>query len=74
MAEKYTEQELELMKLYAEADEVGRAFMFDLLTCFVACGKPFIEEMQTYLNAKDKEAIFACVKRWKATLGEGATV
>lgn len=74
MAEKHSKYELELLKLYSEADERGKRFMFDLLTCFVKFGTPFIEEMQTYLDAKDKEAMFSCVDRWIATLGEGATV
>ena len=74
MTEKHSKYEVELLKLYRNTNERGRQLMFDLLTCFVTFGKPFIEEMQTYLDAEDKDGMIACVERWKATLGEGATV
>lgn len=74
MAQKHSKYEVELLKLYSETDERGRRFMLDLLVCFTTFGKPFTDEMQTYLDAKDKEAMFACVDRWIATIGEGATV
>lgn len=69
-----TDTQKEMIQLWTEADEDGKAFIFDLLTVAVAIGEPFYTEMQTYLENKDTDAMSACVARYKALLREGATV
>jgi hypothetical protein len=69
-----TETQKEMIQLWTEADEDGKAFIFDLLTVAVAIGEPFYTEMQTYLENKGTDAMRACVARYKALLREGATV
>lgn len=69
-----TDTQKEMIQLCTEADEDGKAFIFDLLTVAVAIGEPFYTEMQTYLENKDTDAMRACVARYKALLREGATV
>lgn len=69
-----TDNQKELIQLWTDADEDGKAMIFDLLTVAVAVGEPFYTEMQTYLESKDADAMRACVARYKALLREGATV
>ena len=68
-----TDNQKELIQLWTDADEDGKAMIFDLLTVAVAVGEPFYTEMQTYLE-KGTDAMRACVARYKALLREGATV
>lgn len=69
-----TEKQKEMLQIWSEADENGKALIMDLLTVAVAFGEPFYTEMQTYLENKDTDAMRACVARYKALLREGATV
>ena len=69
-----TEEQKEMLQIWSEADENGKALIIDLLTVAVAVGEPFYTEMQTYLENKDTDAMRACVARYKALLREGATV
>ena len=69
-----TEEQKEMLQIWSEADENGKALIMDLLTVAVAFGEPFYNEMQTYLDRKDADAMRACVARYKALLREGATV
>ena len=69
-----TDNQKELIQLWTDADEGGKAMIFDLLTVAVAVGEPFYTEMQSYLESKDADAMRACVARYKAILREGATV
>ena len=69
-----TKETMEMLKLYDGADETGKALILDLLLCYTTCGEPFIKEMETHLENKDKHAMIACINRWKDTLREGATV
>lgn len=69
-----TGNQKELIQLWTDADEDGKAMIFDLLTVAVAVGEPFYTEMQSYLESKDADAMRACIARYKALLREGATV
>ena len=69
-----TENQKEMLQIWSEADENGKELIMDLLTVAVAIGEPFYNEMQTYLDRKDTDAMRACVARYKALLREGATV
>ena len=69
-----TEKQKEMLQIWSEADENGKALIMDLLTVAVAFGEPFYNEMQTYLDRKDADAMRAVVAKYKAMLREGATV
>lgn len=69
-----TDNQKEMLQIWSEADENGKELIMDLLTVAVAIGEPFYNEMQTYLDRKDTDAMRACVARYKALLREGATV
>lgn len=69
-----TDNQKELIQIWTDADEDGKAMIFDLLTVAAAIGEPFYTEMQSYLESKDADAMRACVARYKALLREGATV
>lgn len=69
-----TDTQKELIQIWTDADEDGKAMIFDLLTVAVAIGEPFYTEMQTYLENEDTDAMRAYVARYKALLREGATV
>lgn len=69
-----TENQKEMLQIWSEADENGKELIMDLLTVAVAICEPFYNEMQTYLDRKDTDAMRACVARYKALLREGATV
>lgn len=69
-----TDNQKELIQFWTDADEDGKAMIFDLLTVAVAVGEPFYTEMQSYLESKDADAMRACIARYKALLREGATV
>lgn len=66
-----TETDKEILKLWDNADEDGKNFIFDMLICTVAGGDDFLKEMQTYLEAGDKDAMRACVANWKTAIEEG---
>ena len=69
-----TEEQKEMLQIWSEADENGKALIMDLLTVAVAFGEPFYNEMQTYLDRKDADAMRAGIAKYKAMLREGATV
>lgn len=62
-----TAQEREFLQLYRDADEAGKLHIMDLLCCFVYCGEEFIQEIQA-AKEQGKEAMLACVAKWKATI------
>lgn len=61
-----TDSQKELIQLWHDADEDGKAMIFDLLIVAVAVGEPFYTEMKTYLENKDTDSMRACVARYKA--------
>ena len=69
-----TENQKEMLQIWSEADENGKELIMDLLTVAVAICEPFYNEMQTYLDRKDADAMRAGVAKYKAMLREGATV
>ena len=66
-----TETDKEILKLWDNADEDGKNFIFDALICTVVGGDAFLKEIQTYLEAGDKDAMRACVANWKTAIEEG---
>ena len=69
-----TEKQKEMLQIWSEADENGKALIMDLLTVAVAFGEAVYNEMQTYLDRKDADAMRAGIAKYKAMLREGATV
>lgn len=61
----------EIIRIWEEADTSGEQIIFDLLACAVACGEPFYTEMQSHLDRKDKDAMRACVAKYKTLLRGG---
>lgn len=66
-----TDNQKEIVRIWDEADTSGKQLIFDLLACAVACGEPFYTEMQSHLDRKDKDAMRACVAKYKALLRGG---
>ncbi len=65
-------QEKELIQIYRDADDTGKALMWDLLRCFVYGGEDFIQEIRAVEG--DKEAMKAVIAKWAATVREGEAV
>lgn len=67
-----TVQEREFIQLYRDADETGKAFIYDMLLCFAYCGEDFIQEIQAAKG--NKEAMQAVVAKYVATVKVGVAV
>lgn len=68
-----TKYEREFLRLYRDADESGKLFIWDLLICSASCGEDFFQELQAAVT-DDKETIRAVVTKWKATIQEAVAV
>lgn len=58
-----TENEEEFIDLVSKADEDGKIFIFNLLTCFVSGGDAFTKELET-IPPQDRDGVRACVDKW----------
>ena len=67
-----TTQEREFIQLYRDADETGKALIYDMLLCFAYCGEDFIQEIQAAKG--NNEAMRAVVAKYVATVKAGVAV
>ena len=61
-------QEKELIQIYKNADDAGKALIFGMLLCFAYCGEDFINEIQEVQG--DKDEMMAVIANHAAALSE----
>ena len=61
-----TTNERKLIKFFREADEDGKMYILQMLTCFLVFGDDFITEMKELIDKSDKNGMKECVARWYA--------
>ena len=64
-----TTTDREIIRLLREASAEALPALLDMLTCYAYCNDEFYREMEE-ARTKGKEAMLACVAKWKATIPE----
>lgn len=66
--ETLSQVDKELIQLYRNADESNKALFMDALTCVVAFGDAFLNDLDASIKQGNRNLAIATVTKWKSQI------